>query len=212
MDHGIKVRLEPVEDDEMEHHGAVRNVAEEHDDPTGFSIGPLRSYEPSFTSLQISWSIPPTVAMFCWSTDVLSAFDHLPVLDSEEVESLNSFLSLPSSSQPVSVRNFLVAFQSRPDLYTHLRKLAQQLKSLGRTDIVKAMHREKAALQWLGYDWKWLAEHLSIPRHFIDLWQEQGGIPADNVLKTWQVKVNEATVGRLFDLLIEHREDLAALL
>ncbi|XP_069841564.1 uncharacterized protein [Dendropsophus ebraccatus] len=243
MEHRTQVSLGPVEDDETTDY---RNTAEEHDDPTFPSIGPLISHESSFTSisLQISCSIPPSAAEFRWSADVLFAFDHLPALTIQEAETLNSFLGLPSTSnQPVSVKDFLAALETHPDKYTHLRKLAQQLKSLGRADIVIAMHKEKAALRWLGpvlpeehlirdivpslwtpltvklslshptgYDWKWLAEQLSIPRHFIDLWEQQGGIPADKVLKAWQVRTSEATVGRLFDLLIERREDLAALL
>ncbi|XP_075691073.1 uncharacterized protein LOC142659147 [Rhinoderma darwinii] len=244
-DRHTQERRGPVEDDETEDYGSVYNKAEEHDDSTEniYSIGSLHSYNSSFTSLQISGSIPPTVADFRWSPDVLSAFDKLPALNSDDVKTLNSFLGLSLTSRPVDIKNFLVDFQRNPDHYTLLRKLTQQLKSMGRGDIVNAMHKEKAALRWLGpalpeehlirdivpslwvpltvklslshregYDWKWLAEQLSISRDFIDLWEQQGGVPADNVMKTWQVKVSEATVGRLFDLLIEHREDLAAML
>ncbi|KAM3910688.1 uncharacterized protein RB166_019519 isoform 2-T2 [Leptodactylus fuscus] len=233
MDHWEQERWGPVEDDELEGHRATRNVAEEHDDSTDWisSIAPLRSQDPAF------------MTDFCWSPAVLSAFDNLPPLNSEDVTTLNSFLGLPLTSQPKSVKDFLVTFQSHTDNYNMLRKLAEQLKSLGREDIVRAMHRERRLLRWLGpmlseehlikdivpslwtpltvklslshpngYDWKWLAAQLAISRDFIDLWQQQGGVPADNVLKTWQVKVSEATVGRLFDLLIEQREDLAALL
>lgn len=255
-DHQNQVRRGPVEDDEIEHYGAVRQIAEEHD-PTEsiFNIGPLLSHEYRSTSLQISSCTPSTELKisldatmteekeFCWSAAVLSAFDRLPALNTEEVKTLNSVIGLSLSSQPAGVKDFLVTFQSHPDHYSHLRKLAQQLKVLGREDIVKAMHQETAALRWLGpvlpeerlirdilpslwvqltvklslfhpkgYDWQWLAERLSIPRDFIDLWKQKGEVPADNVLKTWQVKVSEATVGRLFDLLIEHREDLAAML
>ncbi|KAM3910687.1 uncharacterized protein RB166_019519 isoform 1-T1 [Leptodactylus fuscus] len=265
MDHWEQERWGPVEDDELEGHRATRNVAEEHDDSTDWisSIAPLRSQDPAFMTdfrwppdveehhnpteqttctypdLQISLSATD----FCWSPAVLSAFDNLPPLNSEDVTTLNSFLGLPLTSQPKSVKDFLVTFQSHTDNYNMLRKLAEQLKSLGREDIVRAMHRERRLLRWLGpmlseehlikdivpslwtpltvklslshpngYDWKWLAAQLAISRDFIDLWQQQGGVPADNVLKTWQVKVSEATVGRLFDLLIEQREDLAALL
>ncbi|XP_071981096.1 uncharacterized protein [Engystomops pustulosus] len=244
MDHHEQVTRGPVEDDELEGHGAVRNIAEEHDDLTEFysSIGPLISQDPtSISSLQISHSIRPTEHDFHWSPDVLSAFDKLPALNTEEVKSHNYVPGLSLDCQSIGVKDFLLAFQGDPN--PHLRKLSEQLKSLGRADIVSAMHREKAALRWLGpvlpeghlvrdivpslwvpltvklslshpkgYDWKWLAAELGIHRDFIDLWQQQGGVPADNVLKTWQVKVSEATVGRLFDLLIEHREDLAALL
>ncbi|XP_044162040.1 uncharacterized protein LOC122946453 isoform X2 [Bufo gargarizans] len=216
MDLYRQVRGGPVEDDETGDYGAARNIAEEHEDPT---------------------------QDFRWSPDVLFACDKLPALKSEEVKTLGSLLGLSSTSLPVGVKDFLVAFEGHPDHCQQLRKLAQQLKSLGREDLVSAMHREKAALRWLGpvlpeghlvrdlvpslwvpltvklslshpqgYDWKWLAEQLSIPRDFIDLWEQQGGVPADKVLKAWQVKVSEATVGRLFDLLIEHREDLAAML
>ncbi|KAM4020151.1 uncharacterized protein ACNLHF_000686 [Anomaloglossus baeobatrachus] len=250
MDYRNPARCGPVEDDEMEDHGAARNVAEEHDDP---SIGPLLSCEPfsstslqisGATSLQISCSVPPTAAADCrWSPDVISAFHKLPSFNEEEVDALNSFLGLSMTRQPLGVKDFLLDFQDHPDHYKQLRRLAQKLKSLGREDVVSAMHREGAVLRWLGpvlpeehlirdfvpslwmsltvklslshhkgYDWKWLAHRLAIPSHFIDLWEEQGGVPAENVLKTWQVKVSEATVGRLFDLLIEHREDLAAML
>ncbi|XP_077140272.1 uncharacterized protein LOC143805185 isoform X1 [Ranitomeya variabilis] len=259
MDYHNPVRCGPVEDDEMEDHREVRNIAEEHDDPTENipSIGPLLSCEPfstkslqisidcnSTTSLQISCSVPPTATADCrWSPDVISTFHKLPALNEDIVATLNSLLSLSMPRQPLDVKDFLVDFQDHPDNYKQLRRLAQKLKSLGRKDVVKAMHNEGAILRWLGpvlpeehlvrdivpslwvqltvklslfhpkgYDWKWLANQLSIPSHFLDLWEQQGGLPAENVLKTWQVKVSEATVGRLFDLLIEHREDLAAML
>ncbi|XP_063289218.1 uncharacterized protein LOC134573401 [Pelobates fuscus] len=64
-----------------------------------------------------------------------------------------------------------------------------------------------------GNDWRLLAHMLHIPRTHVELWQERSKNPAEMVLKSWEVKVTEATVGRLFDLMTEmRREDLAALL
>ncbi|XP_053551591.1 uncharacterized protein LOC128642803 [Bombina bombina] len=64
-----------------------------------------------------------------------------------------------------------------------------------------------------GKDWMWLADKFEIPRHFVDLWHQKSKNPAKKVLQTWQVKVGEATIGRLFDLMMEMgREDLASML
>ncbi|KAM4663892.1 uncharacterized protein O3C94_012113 isoform 1-T1 [Discoglossus pictus] len=64
-----------------------------------------------------------------------------------------------------------------------------------------------------GNDWTWLADKLRIPRSFVELWQQRSSHPAAEVLKSWEVKVSEATVGRLFDLMMEmEREDVASML
>ncbi|XP_029470580.1 uncharacterized protein LOC115098243 [Rhinatrema bivittatum] len=66
--------------------------------------------------------------------------------------------------------------------------------------------------QPMGNDWRKLAEKINISHYYIENWQQKNNNPAEQVLRSWQVK-NEATVGRLYDLMIEmDREDLAHML
>ncbi|XP_068104891.1 uncharacterized protein [Hyperolius riggenbachi] len=253
--------MDPVEDDENAHdvHVSMR-VAVENDETEGLptSLRTLGSFNSS-TELQISSSIPSTyprieslssdtelqisssIPDFQWSQEVLTAFDALPDFTSEQAKDLASMLNALNAIHPSRVTDYMIVFQHQQDHYRGLRKLTQQLKSLNRADVVRAMHQQRGELRWLGpllpedtpirdmapslwvpltaalshphrsgYDWKWLAKKVEIPPQYINLWEHEKN-PAGEVLRSWQVR-NDATVGRLFDILIEHREDLAALL
>ncbi|XP_075041660.1 uncharacterized protein LOC142101239 [Mixophyes fleayi] len=238
-------RREPVEDDER-HQGTFMREATKYDT----NVETLRSGEPysdsetiSYRDLQISDSNPLSGPGFQWSPDVLSVLSNLSDFSPEEATALIPLLGPPGTTRPLHVRDYLLAFQKEPGYHNRLRMLTQQLKSLGRGDVVKALHQDREALRWLGpvlpeehlvkdivpslweplttalsvshpggHDWRLLAEHLKIPRGHIDLWQQREKNPAEVLLRTWQVKVSQATVGRLFDLLIDNREDLAAML
>ncbi|XP_063792120.1 uncharacterized protein LOC134948207 [Pseudophryne corroboree] len=241
MSSTLPERRGPVEDDETQPEATMNY------DTSYRTLRSLESYSDletfSYRNLQISVSVPPTGPGFQWSQDVLSAFGSLPDFSPEERRVLVPLVGPPATPRPLSVREGLLAFQREPGYYQHLRALAQKLKSVGRVDVVKAMHKEKSALRWLGpvlpeehlvkdivpslwvplttalsishpegHDWRLLAQEIHIPREHIDLWQERERNPGEMVLRTWQVKVTEATVGRLFDLIIKYREDLAAML
>lgn len=218
--------MNPVEDDEN-HHGLYLRSAVENDEMV------------SFPELQLSRSLQTFEQVFRWSYEVLQAFDKLPDFSPEQAEDLMSVFVFPLGSQPVCVRDYLEAFNSMAENKNQLRSLTKQLKRLGRADVVKAMHLQRGALCWLGpvlpeempirdivpslwvpltaalsaphsHDWKWLARKVDLPPLYISSWQQKEN-PADEVLTYWKVR-EDATIGQLFDLLIEHRKDLADML
>ncbi|XP_043936219.1 uncharacterized protein LOC122809069 isoform X2 [Protopterus annectens] len=64
-----------------------------------------------------------------------------------------------------------------------------------------------------GKDWRCLADKLNIENHYVENWRQRHSNPAEQLLCSWQTKVSKATIGTLFDYLIEmEREDLAGML
>ncbi|KAM5146480.1 uncharacterized protein ACMZJ9_013677 isoform 1-T2 [Mantella aurantiaca] len=238
--------MDPVEDDEN-HHGFYLRVAIEDDETHTVRYDmPMSLHSNEFSpltsvpDLQISCSVPHFQPDLRWCEEVLAAFDKLPDFSPEQAEDLSEF-GLFLGRQPVCVKDYLETFTSVPENKEKLRSLTEKLKTLGRADVVKAMHLQKGDLRWLGpvlpeatlisefvpslwvpltaalstphplgFSWKWLAQKIDIPPTYIGLWQQKAN-PAGEVLTSWMVR-KEATIGRLFDLLLEYREDLAAML
>ncbi|XP_040180181.1 uncharacterized protein LOC120913905 isoform X2 [Rana temporaria] len=231
--------MNPVEDDENYYGLCLRSAVENDETASSMTSFPdlqISSSMTSFPDLQISSSFEQ---VFRWSRDVLEAFDKIPDFSPEQAEDLSLVFGFPLGSQPVCVRKCLEAFNNIPENQNQLRSLTKQLKRLGRADVVKAMHLQRGALCWLGpvlpeempirdivpslwvpltaalsaphsHDWKWLARKVDLPPLYISSWQQKKN-PADEVLTYWKVR-NDATIGRLFDLLLEHQKDLAAML
>ncbi|OCT66368.1 uncharacterized protein LOC108700307 [Xenopus laevis] len=114
---------------------------------------------------------------------------------------------------------------SRTDVIVVMHKQRNLLRWLGPFKPEELLIKDMSISHWLefttalsitnpiGNDWRMLANKLDIPRTYLDLWMQQNHNPAEMVLKTFMVRVSEATVGRIFDLMIEmEREDLAAIL
>eukprot|EP00079_Xenopus_tropicalis_P020152 XP_012810751.1 PREDICTED: uncharacterized protein LOC100498557 [Xenopus tropicalis] len=111
-------------------------------------ISPLRSFQ-SIVELEISG--PGAL----WSEDVCSKFQDLPDFTPAQMEALIGLLrwrqlGASANGNTLRVSQYLLMFQNQIEDRKELRHLAQKLKSLGRTDVVQAMHEQKDLLRWLG--------------------------------------------------------------
>ncbi|XP_072287345.1 uncharacterized protein [Pyxicephalus adspersus] len=145
--------MDPVEDDEN-YHGQYQGIATENDVTQSImmdyprslhTLGPMElSCSPDFQFSYSQWD-------FQWSQEVLEAIGKLPDFTPNQNADLNSVVNFFfQDSKPVSVKDYLEVFHKVPENLKKLRNLTKLLKSLGREDVVKAMHLQNKAIRWLG--------------------------------------------------------------
>ncbi|XP_069503657.1 uncharacterized protein [Ambystoma mexicanum] len=185
----------------------------------------------------------PTECPGLWDPATLAAFADLKDFTPEEAATLADVIGAHELALTLNVRRFMLSIQELHGSKEKLRHLADKLKdsrgdvvkamrsqislfpflgpSLPEHLLIKNMkHSDRlpfttalSTAHPTGHDWRWLAENREVPTIFIHNWELKEKDPAEMVLRHWQIKISEAKVGKLFNLMLEMgREDLAAIL
>ncbi|XP_078520805.1 uncharacterized protein LOC144785834 isoform X1 [Lissotriton helveticus] len=178
-----------------------------------------------------------------WDEETLTAFGKLRDFTPEELKTVSEVFRTDQEVLPLNVRELMRTLQIMDRSKEKLRPMANKLKELRmdvvkvmrgqpsllqylgpRLPEVLAIKNMKLSDRYpfttalslqhpTGLDWRWLAEHLAVELIFIKKWQQTEKDPAEILLRKWECKISEATVGTLFDLMLKMgREDLAAML
>lgn len=178
-----------------------------------------------------------------WDEEILTAFGNLRDFTPEELKMVSEVFKTHQEVLPLNVRELMRTLQMMDRSKDKLRTLANKLKELRMDIVkvmrdqpsilqylgpclpeVLAIRNMKLSDRYpfttalslqhpTGLDWRWLAEHLGVELIFVKKWQQTEKDPAEILLRQWECKISEATVGTLYDLMLEMgREDLAAML
>ncbi|KAJ1095575.1 hypothetical protein NDU88_000736 [Pleurodeles waltl] len=178
-----------------------------------------------------------------WVEATLTEFGKLRDFTPEELKAVSDVFGARQEVLPLNVRELMRTLQVMGRPKEKLRTLANKLKELrmdvvkamhGQPSLLKylgprlpeglTIKNMKFSDRYLfttalslqhptGHDWRWLADNLCVKEIFIKKWQQTEKDPAEILLREWECKISEATVGKLYDLMLAmDREDLAAML